>query len=138
MTARISARLPQRTCPNAKCAPGAILLGFKAPDGRIMNLRTAMAVDADFVTAARKVGPPERRMRFAAPCASKGCANYKAGRCGVVDQIVGRLKDMEGPLKDTLPPCPIRTTCQWYDQCGASACMACELFVTDTSGAALN
>lgn len=119
------------TCPNARCRPGAILLGFKAPNGRIMNLRTAMAVDTDFVTTARQIGPPERRMRFAAQCEGDSCKQWADGRCGVIDRFFDKLDDAVDPIAETLPSCPIRATCQWYRQCGASACAACELFITD-------
>ncbi len=120
-----------RTCPNAKCKPGAILLGFKTPDGRIMHLRTAMAVDTAFVAAAREIGPPERRMRFAAYCADQGCQQWENGRCAVIDDLLDATKEDSTPMAEILPHCPIRDTCQWYAQCGASACMACELFVPE-------
>ena len=119
------------TCPNARCAPGAILLGFKAPDGRIRNLRTAMAVDDDFVAQAREIGPPEQRMRFAAPCATQNCDQWQNGGCKAIARVITQLEQASDDIADILPPCPIRKTCQWYDQCGASACVACDLITND-------
>ena len=121
------------TCPNAKCTPGAILLGFKAPNGRIKNLRTAMAVDDAFVAQARDIGPPEERMRFAAPCASQNCDQWEGGGCKAIARVITQLENATGDIADLLPPCPIRKTCQWYDQCGASACAACDLITNDNT-----
>ncbi len=125
-----------RTCPSARCEPGAALLGVKGSDGRIANLRTAMPIDAAFIDAARDAGPPEQRMRFASPCATTGCSQWTGERCGVIDRVLDHLKDATVAQRETLPACPIRGTCRWYDQSGASACYACELVVTDNSAMA--
>ena len=127
-----------RTCPNANCRPGAILLGFKTPEGRILHLRKAMPVDVDFVTSAKEIGPPERRMRFAGYCADQCCQKWQDGRCGVIDDLLQAAKAECTPTAEILPHCPIRDTCQWYAQCGASACMACELFVPEKQELAFN
>ncbi len=119
------------TCPNAACEPGAILLGFKAPNGRIKNLRTAMAVDDAFVAQAREVGPPEQRMRFAAPCPTKDCNNWQDGGCATITRVLEQLENTMTDIAEILPPCPIRKTCQWYSQCGASACVACDIITND-------
>lgn len=125
-----------RTCPSARCESGATLLGIKGPDGRIRHLRTALPIDDGFIAAAQEVGPPERRMRFAAPCATSGCSQWTGDRCGVIDRVLDHLATMDAPLRDTLPPCPIRGTCRWFDQTGEVACRACDLVVTDNSAIA--
>jgi hypothetical protein len=96
-----------------------------------MHLRTAMAVDTAFVASAREIGPPERRMRFAAYCADQGCEQWKNGRCTVIDDLLAATRERSPPTTDILPHCPIRDTCQWYAQCGASACMAFGLFLPE-------
>ncbi|WP_341366960.1 hypothetical protein [Yoonia sp. BS5-3] len=122
-----------RTCPSARCAPGATLLGVKGSDGRVHNLRTAMPIDEAFVQQAKAHGAPEQRMRFAAKCETSGCSQWTGDRCGVIDRVLGHLEAHKVPLRDDLPPCPIRGTCRWYSQTGRTACHACDLVVTDNS-----
>lgn len=120
-----------KTCPSARCAPGAALLGTLGPDGRIRHLRTAVTIDADFVARARKLGPPEARFRFAAPCAEGACRQWTGQGCGVVEQVLAHLAAVAPELaRADLPPCTIRATCRWHAQRGAAACKACDLVVT--------
>ncbi len=123
----------ERTCPSARCAPGATLLGVKGPDGRVKNLRTAMPLDDAFVAQAQAHGMPEQRMRFASNCETKGCSQWTGTRCGVIDKVLGQLAALNAPLRSDLPPCPIRNTCRWFSQTGRAACSACELVITDNS-----
>lgn len=125
-----------KTCPSARAAPGAILLGVKGADGRIKHMRTAMSVDAAFIESASTSGKPEARMRFGAPCQTSGCAQWTGTRCGVIDNVLEHLAVDRAPVAKTLPPCPIRATCRWYDQTGETACYACDLVVTDQSAIA--
>lgn len=125
-----------RTCPSARCAPGATLLGIKGKDGRVTNFRTAMPIDDAFVKKAKAVGPPEQRMRFASPCQTNGCSQWTGDRCGVIDRVLGHLDVNNITLRSDLPPCPIRSTCRWHSQTGARACYACEMVVTDNSAMA--
>ncbi len=124
-----------RSCPSARCEPGAKLLGVKGADGRIHNLRTAMAVDDEFITTASKVGPPEQRMRFSSHCATNGCSQWTGNRCGVIDRVLTHIEGFHLPKSDGLPACPIRATCRWFDQTGAKACHACSYVVTDNASA---
>ena len=120
-----------RTCPSARCTPGATLLGVLGSDGRIRHLRTAMTVDEDFVAQARAVGPPEARFRFAAPCAQGGCRQWTGSACGVVEKVLAHLQAVAPELpRADVPPCTIRATCRWYAQRGTAACKACDLVVT--------
>ncbi|MDO6588743.1 hypothetical protein DS901_14900 [Loktanella sp. D2R18] len=124
-----------RTCPSARCEPGATLLGVKGEDGRINHLRTAMPIDAHFVDTARQAGPPEQRMRFASRCATEGCSQWTGSRCGVIDRVLTHLGTMDLPVQNGLPACPIRATCRWFDQTGAAACHACTYVTTDNASA---
>ncbi len=122
-----------KTCPSARAAAGATLLGVKGADGRIKHMRTPMVVDAGFVAAASTQGPPEARMRFASPCQTSGCAQWTGSRCGIIDEVLQHLAADPAPQRATLPACAIRSTCRWHGQSGDSACYACDLVVTDQS-----
>ncbi|MFC3613665.1 hypothetical protein ACFORG_07815 [Lutimaribacter marinistellae] len=125
-----------RTCPSATCTPGNQLLGVKGADGYVRHLRTALTIDADFVETASELGKPEARMRFASTCATSGCAQWTGTRCGVIDHVIEHLEQVKVPLAPSIPPCPIRGSCRWYDQTGETACRACSLVVTDQSAIA--
>ncbi len=125
-----------KTCPSARAAPGATLLGIKGADGRVKPMRTMMVVDQTFVDNASVPGPPEARMRFASKCETSGCKQWTGTRCGVIDNVLAHLKVVDVDVRDTLPPCAIRPTCRWFDQSGESACHACELVITDQSAMA--
>ena len=119
-----------KTCPSARCEPGAVLLGVAGSDGRIKPLRTALRIDQYFVDAARKLGSPEARMRFAAPCQTTGCTQWSKGGCGVVEKVLSHLA-VPDATDAALPPCLIRATCRWFSQRGARACSVCDLVITD-------
>lgn len=123
-------KAPDKTCPSARAAPGATLLGIRGPDGRIANMRTPLPVTETFLDAAGDA--PETRMRFASKCETSGCAQWTGTRCGVIDNVLEHLEAAKVPVRDTLPPCPIRGTCRWHAQTGVRACYACELVTTDT------
>ncbi len=123
-----------RTCPSARAEPGAVLLGVIGAHGRMKPLRTAMAVDADFVARAARAGPPEARMRFANACVKGGCAQWTGLHCGVIERVLTHLGTPPAP--ETLPPCLIRATCRWFAERGGAACGVCDLVVTDTSAMA--
>lgn len=123
---------PDLTCPSAPCKPGATLVGILGADGRVDYLRTAMVVDDAFVQDAHKLGPPEARMRFAAPCRTVDCVQWTKDGCGVLRKIVSHLaqtpEHTEGP---GLQPCLIRHSCRWFAEVKDTACKACKLVVTD-------
>lgn len=117
-----------RTCPSARAAPGATLLGILGGDGRMVPLRTSMRVDQDFLNAA---GPrPEARMRFASGCVKGHCAQWTGRNCGVIERVLGHLGVPEAA---PLPPCLIRGTCRWFAEQGAAACGVCDRVVTDNA-----
>ncbi|HMO72356.1 MAG TPA: hypothetical protein PKC84_12085, partial [Paracoccaceae bacterium] len=119
------------TCPSAPAEPGALLLGVVGSAGRVVPLRTAMAVDAGFVATAPAAGPPEARMRFASPCREGGCAQWTGERCGVIAKVLDHLRPTEPAA---LPPCLIRAPCRWFAERAAAACGVCNLIVTDQTG----
>lgn len=121
------------TCPSAPASPGAVLLGVKGAEGRIVPLRTRLEVDADFLAAASRQGPPEARMRFASPCQTKGCAQWTGSACGIIQRVLDHLGHLSEPpvlSGERLPPCTIRQSCRWFAEQGREACAACDLVVT--------
>ena len=123
-----------RTCPSARAEPGATLLGVVGATGRMKPLRTAMLVDADFIAMASDTGPPETRIRFAAPCVKGACAQWTGHHCGVIERVLTHLGTPASP--DALPPCLIRATCRWFAERGGAACGVCDQIVTDNSAMA--
>lgn len=121
-----------RSCPSAPAAPGVRLLGMLGPDGRIHNLKSVVAVDAEFLASAAEAGPVEAQMRFSSRCQTGNCVQWTGTRCGVIDRALALI---EAALPDVaaaaLPPCTIRNDCRWYAQTGARACGACSYIVTD-------
>ncbi len=120
-----------KTCPNARCEDGNLLLGVKGPDGHLQRMRTALPVDENFVETATGHGQPEARMRFASDCAEKGCDNWIGDRCRAIDRVLSFLAVDDLPPRDRRPPCPIRATCRWFSQSGDSACHACSVVIAD-------
>jgi hypothetical protein len=118
------------TCPSSTCSPGADLLATVGSDGRLKHLRTPLRIDAAFVENARRQGPPEARMRFAAPCQQGSCGHWTGSACGLIDRVMAHLDDQPQDMRaDAPPPCTIRGTCRWYHQTGVQACLCCDLVV---------
>ncbi|MDP4540956.1 hypothetical protein Q9K01_15110 [Qipengyuania sp. DY56-A-20] len=114
-------------CPSAPLTPKAQLFGVVTGGGQIAYLEVAVAVDARFIEEANKGREPERRFRFAAPCASAGCSNWNGG-CTLPERVAS---DLEAIGKDReVPECCIRARCVWHQQSGASACRGCRFVVT--------
>jgi len=119
-------------CPSARCEPGALLLGLIGPDGSVGYVRPALEIDEDFIGRVREGRDPEKRFRFAQPCATSGCEHWSEGRCGVADAAT----TSDVPSASQLPACDIRPRCRWYAQAGPSACRSCPTVVTDVSSSA--
>jgi hypothetical protein len=114
-------------------------LGIVRADGRIAYVGPGFGIDEDFVASARSGRAPEKRFRFAQPCAETGCVHWEADRCGVIDAAVdAEIARTPEAAVDPLPRCGIRAQCRWFGQWGARACAVCPAVVTDVSGAAAN
>lgn len=120
-------------CPSARGEPGALLLGLVGRDGSVAYVRPALEIDEDFIGRAREGRAPEKRFRFAQPCATSGCMHWTEGRCGVADAAAG---SEEAQADGQLPACDIRPRCRWYAQAGPSACRSCPTVVTDVTSSA--
>lgn len=114
-------------CPSAPLTSKALLFGVVTEGGQIAFLEKAVAVDARFVEDANRGREPERRFRFAAPCASVGCSNWNGG-CTLPERVATDLGTVDEDRE--VPVCAIRTRCVWHQQSGASACRGCRFVVT--------
>ena len=114
-------------CPSAPLTSKAQLFGVVTAGGQIAYLVKAIAVDARFIEDANKGREPERRFRFAAPCASVGCSNWNNG-CTLPERVATDLGTINEDSE--MPECSIRTRCVWHQQTGAAACRGCRFVVT--------
>jgi hypothetical protein len=114
-------------CPSAPLTSKAQLFGVVTGGGQIAYLDKAVVVDARFIEDANLGREPERRFRFAAPCASVGCSNWNNG-CTLPERVASDLGTMDEDRE--VPECSIRTRCVWYRQSGALACRVCRFVVT--------
>ncbi len=118
-------------CPSGRCRAGANLLGIVNADGTVGYLCQIITVGKEFVQQASKLGPPEKRFRFAERCIEKGCHQWTGNACGVIAELVGTTVG-ESPFgAKELPACSIRAHCRWFAQHGREACLVCPLVVTN-------
>ena len=116
-------------CPSAPLTPKAQVFGVITGGGQVAFLDKAIAVDAGFVEEAKRGREPERRFRFAAPCARQGCANWGGGGCTLPDRVETDLAQDKAADRP-LPLCAIRDRCVWHGQSGDAACHGCRFVVT--------
>lgn len=124
-----------KSCPSARAEPGALLLGIVGQDGVVQNIATRIEIDADFVTTASKIGPPEARFRFASTCVEGRCSQWTGSACGIVERVLMAMTEQGVAPAAELPRCVIRGSCRWYSQRGEAACRACVYVVTDQTQA---
>ena len=113
---------PGALCPSARCEDGAILLGVVASDGRVAYLTPEVRIDPDFVARAALGRAPERRFRFAQPCATADCGHWTGSRCGLVEHA---MAETPATVPTALPRCSIRRECRWFAEQGRRACQVC-------------
>ena len=117
-------------CPSAPATPGALLIGRFGPDGELGMLRQRLAIDADFLEAARRGGRiPEQTFRFSSPCLKGGCGQWAGGGCGIARGLAA-LPSPNSLEEASLPACAIRDQCRWFAQEGAAVCGICPQVAT--------
>ena len=119
------------TCPSAPCKEDAHLLGIVGATGAVGLLDPTPRVSAAFVAAAAQLHPSETRFRFADRCIGSRCRWWADQQCGLAEMLVTFEGSVATANADALPACPIRSTCRWYSQAGARACVVCPSVVTD-------
>lgn len=70
---------------------------------------------------------PTEVFRISAECTNNGCKHFDGQNCRLATRIANQLP----VVTETLPPCPIRRDCRWWQQEGKSACMRCPQIITD-------
>jgi hypothetical protein len=119
-------------CPSAPAELDNLLIGIVQNSGRVALLGKAWPVSPGFLAnAAGNLVAPELRFRFAGKCQSSGCANWRSGRCGVVDKVMPLAAASEPSDVHILPDCSLRPGCRWFRQNGGRACIACQWVITE-------
>ena len=119
----------QLDCPSAPHQhPEARLLGVVLEEEgapRVSYVEKGVDLPEEF--DAEQLGvDPGHALRFAAPCANKGCGQWKEGGCGLGREIIKRLQ----PVVDVAPACTLRATCRWFAENGTASCLRCPQIVT--------
>ena len=114
----------QLDCPSAPHQhPEARLLGVVLEEEgapRVSYVEKGVDLPEDFDAEQLDVDPGHA-IRFAAPCANKGCGQWKEGGCGLGREIIKRLQ----PAVDVAPACTLRATCRWIAENGTASCKRC-------------
>jgi len=119
-----------KTCPSSRCEEGALLLGTVRQDGTIAFADQPRVVSRTFVEAAVEAGEPEKRFRFAGPCAANSCRQWAGGKCSVPDTVARLLADFAFERKAPVD-CAIRAECRWFAQESYAACELCPVVTTE-------
>lgn len=118
-------------CPSAEAGEGALVVGMRGPDGRVAYVTPPTPASAELLDGLREAGlVPERRFRFAQPCARGGCGHWTGGECGLVGRILASLAEPGAAPPEAPRRCGIRASCRWFAQRGWDACRACPLVAT--------
>lgn len=71
---------------------------------------------------------PTEVFRFAAPCAKTGCQHFDGEQSSC--QLAANVVSLVPVVAHKLAPCPIRSTCRWWQQEGVAGCQRCPQVVT--------
>jgi hypothetical protein len=68
----------------------------------------------------------EEVFRVAGPCGERRCRHFDGAHCGLAQ----RITELLAPSVDRLPRCAIRSSCRWWAEQRASACVRCPSIAT--------
>lgn len=118
-------------CPSAQpIMANSVVFGIVAgtvAQPQLTHLVKAQPVTDELLALSHPVKPTEI-FRFAAPCAKSACQHFDGSQCRLATRIVEGLP----AVAEQLPPCPIRSSCRWWQQEGKAACMRCPQIATET------
>ena len=114
---------PGKLCPSGRCRPGAVLLGIRGVDGRLVYSPGLGPIDTESAHQLCANGGSSSS-RFIEPSLEKGCANWSNESCGVA---TAASLHIENTSTANLPSCGIRHQCRWFDQEGPAICHLCPL-----------
>lgn len=118
-------------CPSANHKEqGAVLIGVVGgtPDKpETAYLDKAQPITDEILQLAGTVDPTEV-FRFAAPCSKTGCQHFNGEQSSC--QLAAKVVKLVPAVVNKLAPCPIRSTCRWWQQEGVAGCQRCPQVVT--------
>ena len=117
-------------CPSAQPGmTGLRLIGvieYAENGSRVAYLNEDVPVSDELLGQAGSVSSA-RVFRLAGNCEEQRCAHFDGTHCNLVTRIVKLLP----AVVDALPACLIRSTCRWFEQEKAAACVRCPQVVTE-------
>jgi hypothetical protein len=128
----MSEQSPKKTlmCPSAEPEmEGSLVFGIvagTATEPRMVHFDRAKPVPPEFLTIDAPIRPTEV-FRIAATCIETGCEHFDGKDCRLTSRIIEGLPT----VTESLPACPIRSTCRWWHQEGKAACLRCQQVVRD-------
>lgn len=111
-------------CPSGRPRPGAVLIGLRGGDGRVIYTPGMPPLDDELADLFARNGG-STRYRFAEPCAEGQCGHWGEDGCGVARAVIAA----DVTATDALPRCSIRASCRWFEQEGKPACHACPMVI---------
>ncbi len=117
-------------CPSADAEmSGSVIFGIVVGTPEVphlVHLDRVKPIPPELLTLDSPVKPSEI-FRIAATCIENGCKHFDGTNCRLTTRIVEGLPT----VTDRLPACAIRSTCRWWHQEGAAACLRCQQVVRD-------
>jgi hypothetical protein len=127
---RVSKRSKSLMCPSAEPdMDGSLIFGIVTgtpEQPELVHLPQVKEIPPELLTLESPVKPTEI-FRIAASCVENDCAHFDGTRC----RLIGRIVDGLPTVTESLPPCPIRANCCWWQQEGQEACRRCLQIVRD-------
>ncbi|WP_298607796.1 nitrogen fixation protein [uncultured Thiothrix sp.] len=118
-------------CPSANHKEaGAVLfavVGGTPEQPEAVYLDKIEPITEEILEMAGPVDPTEV-FRFAAPCSKAKCQHFNDEKSSC--QLAAKVVKMTPMVVNKLAPCPIRSTCRWWQQEGVSGCQRCPQVVT--------
>jgi hypothetical protein len=139
MSEKRSHRSPKSLmCPSADAEmSGSVIFGIVVGTPEIphlVHLDRVKPIPPELLTLDSPVKPSEI-FRIAATCIENSCKHFDGTNCRLSTRIVEGLPTVTvgeaSPLENRLPACAIRSTCRWWHQEGAAACLRCQQVVRD-------
>jgi hypothetical protein len=117
-------------CPSADTEmPGSVIFGIVVgtpAEPHVVHLDRVKPIPPELLALDAPVKPTEI-FRIAATCIETSCQHFDGTNCRLTTRIVAGLP----PVTNRLPACAIRSTCRWWYQEGAAACLRCQQVVRD-------
>ncbi len=127
---RGSTKAKSLMCPSAEPEmDGSVIFGIvtgtpERPE--LVHLPQTKQIPPELLTLESPVKPTEI-FRIAATCIERDCQHFDGTNC----RLIGRIVDGLPTVTESLPACPIRAKCRWWQQEGKEACQRCLQVVRD-------